>query len=247
MRTDLDAQFLNAIGQDVREPVTLIEFLFPDNIRRLADQPFTLEQGWLYNWEPLIESWGSLRDNVRIEPIIGGNSLEARQMTVNIINIGDPPFSQNFKDVNPENVKVNLYQWFRTMAPDDLVLIDSFVCQDPIVVSEAQALVSIQLVSPIMAQNPYIWGPNRTLEVRYPMVMGKWQVVARDMETGPSAILLYDIDHTFTGEVFLTESKGDWPDPPFNVYIDSEQVRVDSIFVSKMNITGRVFLSRYNI
>lgn len=96
----------------------------------------------------LVEDWGVLTDIASGDPK-NHEALETRQMTLTLLNTGATPFSNYFASDVPENVEVDLYQWFDDggQMSGNEELIDTFVAQDPIDLSEANPLLTLDLVS----------------------------------------------------------------------------------------------------
>ena len=146
MRTDLSAAFISAKDASFRRPRQLLVFKFPDagNVY-LSDQALGAADGLSNEYQPLVESWGELQDSAG--DATAEDSGEIRQMTLTLWNGGPHPFSDYFLAEYPENVEVELYQWFAGLAESSKALIDRFVVQDPIEFDEASRLLNLDLVS----------------------------------------------------------------------------------------------------
>jgi len=144
-RTDLSAAFKAAYGADFRSPRQLLVFKFPDagNVY-VSDQPLGAADGLANEYLPIVESWGDLKDSS--DPT-STDSGEITQMSLTLWNGGTNPFSDYFLAEYPENVEVELYQWFAGLAESDKAMIDRFVVQDPIEFDEASRLLKLDLVS----------------------------------------------------------------------------------------------------
>jgi hypothetical protein len=150
MRTDLTAAFESELDRAGRAPVQLLAFFFPiAGTVRVSDRDLGPADGLAQSWHALVEDWGVLED-------ITGTSdpaeitIEARQMTVTLLNRGTVPFSDYFLKEDPEGVTAELYQWFAGLTDDDRILIDRFVIADPIRFSERGRLVALDLVSDVV-------------------------------------------------------------------------------------------------
>lgn len=150
MRTDLTSAFQNELDRPGRAPVQLLAFYFPiSGTVRVSDRALGPADGLSDSWQALVEDWGTLED------ISDSNdpaeiTIEARQMTVTLLNRGAAPFSNYFLKEDPEGVPVELFQWFVGLTEADKVLIDRFVVADPIRFSERGRLVSLDLVSDVV-------------------------------------------------------------------------------------------------
>jgi hypothetical protein len=158
MRTDLTAEFTSELSRVGRAPVQLLAFYFPTaGTVRVSDRALGPADGLADNWAPLVEEWGRLEDIVdAADP--AQVTIEARQMSITLINRGENPFSDYFLKEDPEGVSVDLFQWFQGLADDDRVLIDRFVIADPIQFSERGRLVTLDLVSAIVNMDALVGG-----------------------------------------------------------------------------------------
>ncbi|MBU1058448.1 MAG: hypothetical protein KJ804_09060 [Proteobacteria bacterium] len=146
MRFDLSPAFIAAKDASFRRPRQLMIFNFPDaGPVYLSDQPLGVADGLSHEYLPLVEGWGELQDTVGDVQAV--DSGEIRQMSITLWNGGKPPFSDYFLAEYPENVEVELYQWFAGLAESDAALVDRFVVQDPIEFDEASRLLNLDLVS----------------------------------------------------------------------------------------------------
>lgn len=146
MRSDLSPAFIAAKDASFRRPRQLLIFNFPDTGPvYLSDQPLGTADGLSHEYLPLVEEWGELQDTVGDVQAV--DSGETRQMSITLWNGGKPPFSDYFLAEYPENVEVELYQWFAGLAESDAALVDRFVVQDPIEFDEASRLLNLDLVS----------------------------------------------------------------------------------------------------
>lgn len=154
MRTDLTAAFIAAKNAAFRRPRQLLVFKFPDagNVY-VSDQQLGAADGLANEYQALVESWGELQDSAG--DATASDSGEIRQMSLTLWNGGSHPFSDYFLAEFPENVEVELYQWFAGLAETDKALIDRFVVADPIEFDEASRLLRLDLVSlPIRYDQP---------------------------------------------------------------------------------------------
>jgi hypothetical protein len=145
MRTDLTTAFQSAMAADGRAPVQLLAFHFAAGDVLLSDRDLGPADGLADSYAGLVEDWGALEDVSATDP--GELSAEIRQMALTIWNGGNPPFSDYFLKEDPENISVDLYQWFSGLGEDDKTRIDSFLIADPISFDERARLVKLDLVS----------------------------------------------------------------------------------------------------
>lgn len=149
MRTDLTTAFETELTRQGRAPVQLLAFYFPTaGTVRISDRDLGPADGLSNSWSGLVEDWGVLEDIAATDP--ADVTIEARQMSVTLINRGSNPFSDYFLKEDPEGVVVDLFQWFDGLSEDDVLLIDRFVVADPIRFSERGRLVSLDLVSAVV-------------------------------------------------------------------------------------------------
>ena len=153
MRDDLSPEFLAELEVPGRAPYQLAVFKFPSGDRFLSDREFEHSPG-LYT-EPVIESWGTLDKTASTANSIGGDGLPVSVVTLAIINMGPDWFSRIFSVDDPENVEVEIWQYFGALG-DERYLIDRFVIQDNIAYSQSSLTVSLDLVSITMREDPYI-------------------------------------------------------------------------------------------
>jgi hypothetical protein len=146
MRQDLTPAFIAAKNGAFRRPRQLLVFKFPEagNVY-LSDQALGAADGLSKTYLPLVESWGELQDTAGEATAVDNG--EIRQMSVTLWNGGTHPFSDYFLAEYPENVEVELYQWFAGLAETDKALVDRFVVSDPIEFDEASRLLRLDLVS----------------------------------------------------------------------------------------------------
>ena len=147
MRTDLTAAFETAKDADTRKPRQLAVFHFPTaGDVYISDQALGVADGLDNEYAALVEDWGELIDMAGGDPM-DQRAGEIRQLSMTIWNGGAIPFSNYFLKEDPENVLVDVYQWFDGLADSDKVLIDTFVIQDPIEFDEASRLLRLDFVS----------------------------------------------------------------------------------------------------
>lgn len=157
MRTDLTTAFQNELTRIGRAPIQLLAFYFPNaGTVRVSDRDLGPADGLSNSWAGLVENWGSLDDVVATDP--ADVTIEARQMSITLINRGATPFSDYFLKEDPEGVVVDLFQWFEGLSEDDVVLIDRFAVADPIHFSERGRLVSMDLVSLVVNMTNIVGG-----------------------------------------------------------------------------------------
>jgi len=237
MITDLDQAFLDEIVKTSRKPVQLLEFNLPDETFYLSDKNVGTLEGLLHEYHPWVESWGELIDNTSVSNVFDGESLEIRSGTITLLA---SPLSRSFIKklfaAGIENTEVRLYQWFTGMelAPQ---LIDVFVCQDPISLAENSMLLTIDLVSPLMATNPYLWAPDIGVESQ-PVVIGKAVgLPLKNLQTSVVTKLAQDLPYDYTGNCFIENGVGFAASGV--VSIDAEAIAYSAITASIITITAR--------
>jgi len=236
--TGLPATFEATMLEHSRQPVQFIHFITSVGTYYLSDKSVGTVEGFEQEYLPWIESWGTLKDSSDISKIFQGGSLEIRSGTINLINSPESrAFIQLLFSLSIENIRVELYQWFSDIPATDAVLIDIMVCQDPIGLSEASMLLSIDIVSAIMINNPYLWAREPGEETRNAVVGKAIGVPLIDMQTARWTESVNDIDYSFVGQLFIRNGVG-FPDSGF-MYIDSEIVAYNWITAAAINITGR--------
>ncbi len=147
MRVDLSPAFNTAKNLSGRSPRQLAVFHFPiAGDLYLSDQELGAADGLNDEYAALVEDWGELIDMAGGDPS-DQKASEIRQLTLTIWNGGQPAFSDYFLQEDPEDVEVEVFQWFIGLTDSDKVLIDRFVIQDPISFGEASRLLRLDLVS----------------------------------------------------------------------------------------------------
>ena len=145
VRADLTDNFITAMQAAARSPRLLAVFHFNKaGDIYISDQALGAADGLDDEYDALVEDWGDLVDSG--DPMDPYTS-EIRQMTITLWDGGTTPFSNYFLEEDPENILVDVYQWFTGLAEADKALIDTFVCQDPIESDEVSRLLRIDLVS----------------------------------------------------------------------------------------------------
>ncbi len=219
MITGLPADFTAALASTRRKPVQLAKITVDTTDYYVGDK-YTVVDGHTY--EPWVESWGELVDNSEIENLFGGQSLGIRTCNITlIVSAASKAFVLDFIGAGIENTRVELYQWFAGMTSPP-VLIDKFICQDPISISEGSMLFSIDLVSPLA-------GSNRTLcataagENLLPIVIGSVEGLPLiDMDSAPTVRLAQDLKFDEGGWVDF-EMDDRWPTTG-TMQIDEEHI-----------------------
>lgn len=147
MRTDLDSNFEAKMVETARSPRQWLVFKFPaaGNIR-ISDQALGVADGLDNEYIGLVTDWGNLEDIASGDPK-DHLSGEIRKVSIVLLNDGDTPFSDYFLAEDPENVEVDLYQWFTGLTESEAARIDTFVIQDPIRFNERSARLTLDLVS----------------------------------------------------------------------------------------------------
>jgi len=232
MLTDLPQWLLDNCNAKTRKPVQLLHIIFPNVTLYLSDREFTLN-GHFYR--PWVENWGSLMDNVNIRQAIRGGALEVRTMTVSILSSASGIISAYLWEYGIENVDVEFYQWFEgeTETP---VLIDKFIIQDQIQIIESAIKFNMELVSPIMRNNPYVAGEE--YEIKYPLVIGSEKKMPLiDLKTSPVTDTTMFISETFTGDLYVKNAVG-FSDSG-TIGVGDEILTYDSRSNSSFHITGR--------
>jgi len=237
MITNLPQDFINEIQSKSRKPIQLIEFELPDETFYLSDVTVGKGQGLANDYQPWVESWGTLKDNTVISNIFEGNSLEIRSATISIVV---SPVSKTFVKqlfaVGVENTVVKLYQWFSGIASTP-VLIDVMVCQDPIRHSEASMLLSIDIVSTLMKTDPFLWVQEADLQEQSIVVGKATGMPLKDLQTSRVTALAQDMTFDGLGTFFIDNGVGFAASGV--VSIDSEDMTYDWISASGINITAR--------
>ena len=144
MRTDLTFNFQTKMNAAGRSPRLLAVFHFAQGDVFVSDQALGAADGLDDEYSALVEDWGDLTNS---GDAMNPDSSDVRQMAISIWNGGTTPFSDYFLAEDPENVLVDLYQWFAGLTEADKALIDTLVCQDPIACDEVSRLLTIDLVS----------------------------------------------------------------------------------------------------
>jgi len=198
MLKNLPQDFLDNLLKKERKPVQLCTFTIAGKHYFLSDIDIIVDSK---RYKPWVESWGELVDNSSIESLFGGQTIGFRTCNLAIIKSAETSaFINALFNNGVENTKVSLYQWFVGMSGAP-VLIDTFVVQDPISLSERSMLLELELVSPLAAGDRRLY-PVKEMEELYPVVVGQaFNLPLIDMKTGASATLGQDLKYNQTGWV----------------------------------------------
>ena len=169
MRADLNQAFLDELARQGRGPRQLLVFKFTAGDIFVSDQTYT---GLPDIYLPIVESWGDLENINSSSTEFNADASATLQMTISLLNTGPDRFSDNFITENPENIEVDLYQWFDGFDYGDKVLINTFLVQDPIAFSEASGLLSLDLVSKNQYSDPYVGMISTVDHEFYGVVLG---------------------------------------------------------------------------
>lgn len=237
MITGLPQDFIDQVDAKSRKPIQLAEFYTPSGTFYLSDISVGQGQGLDNDFQPWIESWGTLKDNTNLTNVFEGNSIEIRSVTINIlVSPVSKTFIKTLFQTGVENTVVKLYQWFEgiTSPPE---LIDVMVCQDPIKHSESSMSLTIDLVSTLMKTDPHLWPQEEGIE-NQPIVVGKaLGMPLKDLQTARKTAIADDMTFDYLGSVFIDNGVG-FPASGV-VSIDSEDMTYDWISASAINITAR--------
>ena len=252
MRNDLTTAFETAMAANGRAPVQLLVFHFTTGDVFVSDRALGPVDGLDNTYSALVEDFGVLEDVSAADP--GELSAEIRQMSISIWNGGAPPFSDHFLRDDPENVVVDLYQWFVGLTEADKALIDRFLISDPISFDERLRLVHLDLVSQAINFDQAIgdllsaadWPTAKTADIGKPIdyCFGKCGCVPTlCAKTAPSA--------TLNGSILLTSMaipvNENLDDLGFSaagtIEIGDEWVRYSSRTASAFNVVQRGYLS----
>lgn len=239
MITNLPTGFAESINATHRKPIQLAHIHIGELTCFYSDTKIGIKDGLMYDYEPRVESWGTLKDTANIDASFDGNSLEVRSMTLTLILTGDA--RANFVDLlktGIENSIVEVYQWFMDNPEEPPQLVDVMIAQDPIGFSESSALFQMDLVSVIMKNDPYLWDRQPGAEVRDIVVGRMPNMPLIDLQTARWTTLDKDMDSVDLGVVYIGNGIG-FRAGPDQMTIDSEVVAYDWISASAMNITGR--------
>lgn len=156
MRTDLTPAFLTEMTNNGNSPRQLAVFHFQEaGDVFVSDVAVGVSDGLNNDYSSLVEDWGVLKD------MAGGDVTDHRageieELTITLWNGGTSPFSNYFLFEAPENVVVDVYQWYEGLTDADKALIGTFLVQEPINFSEASYLLSLDLVSIFLKYNSYV-------------------------------------------------------------------------------------------
>ncbi len=245
MITGLPADIQAQIDSKSRKPIQLLQFHLPDAVFYLSDIAVGKGQGLDNDYQPWIESWGTLRDNTNLTNVFEGNSLEIRSGTITLLSSNvSSTFVKLLFQAGVENIRVILLQWFGDITSPPIE-IDTMVCQDPISLKEASMLLKIDIVSVLMKANPYLWENPPGVEPQ-PIVVGKAVgMPLKNLQTARVTAISEDIPSNFTtdpydpwiGTIFIENGVGF--EASGIVSIDSEDMAYDTVTASSITITSR--------
>jgi hypothetical protein len=202
-------------------------FNFPvAGIIRVSDVELTVGPN---TYEALVSDWGTLEEAADPETA----NAEVRQQTITIINSGTEPFSDLFLIDSPENVEVELYQWFDGLDEGDVALIDVLVVQDPIEFDENTQTLKLDLVSmnmrydnfvgPMVTRSDYPLAPDDSIGKRFDYVVGSpGEIKTLKTQTALTATLDGPIVETTT-TITVRENVTAWPTAG-TFFIDEEEI-----------------------
>ena len=227
--------FESAIKAIHRRPVQVAAFYFPNKTVYISDKEITING---VHYEPLVESWGTLADNSRIEAVISGDAIEARTMSITVFNLRKSSLVQAIRATDIINVEVDVFQWFSDLPESEMVLLDKFICRPPVTMSEASILLNIDLVSVIMKENRYLSGAEKEDHNRFPYVIGEAkQIPLVDLQTAPTTTTAMYIDDVFTGTLEVRNTIGF--EASGKITVDSEILTYSSKSNTSFVIDGR--------
>lgn len=152
MRDNLSPEFIAEFSRQGCSPIQVAIFKFSTGDRALSDRVFEYAPG-LYT-EDLIESWGDMPRTANTAETLAGSGVPIPSCTLTILNIGPDWFSGQISGITLEEVEVELWQYFRGI--DDSYLIDRFIIQDNFQHGQGHLTLSLDLVSPLLASDPYV-------------------------------------------------------------------------------------------
>jgi hypothetical protein len=253
MRTDLTAAFQTEMAKQGRQPVQLgiFHFSFAGDVF-VSDRNMGPADGLADTYQGLVENFGALSE-------VLGDSLETptaanRQLTITLFNSGSLPFSNYFLKEDPENVTVDIYQWFLGLDESDKALIDSFVVQDPIRFNERSRLIELDLVSISLRYEGYVGQPltfdafanAKTEDIGKPidLVLGNaGQVPSLCARTAPVATQ----NGSILRDTMTIATNENLDDLNFTatgiIQIDEEKIRYSSRTAYAFNVVQRGYLS----
>jgi hypothetical protein len=243
MITGLPEQFVEAITSKSRRPITLCEFEIGSTTYYLSDTRVELDG---IQYLPIVADWGTVANNTTVHNLLTNDSLEAETQTISIINSEESRhFILDMVRSGVMNSTVRIYQWAHNLLPQDRVLIDVMMCQEPIQLKEATMTVKIDLVSVIMTNNQYLSYHNQAGEA-YSTVIGRApQMRLINLQTARYTTTADNIpgpseeggDDAPTG-LFLIANGIGFPGSGV-VFIDSEKMAYDAISASGIHVTER--------
>jgi len=213
-------------------PVTLAVFHFPDGDAFVSDRSLTAGEGGPY-FKGLVTSWGSLST-----PGHGLFSIGLPEITIELANTGDTPFSSLLEACVPEDTYVDLYQWFEGLDYADKELIGRFVISSPVSYNESN--VRLALVGAFVRKNRLIG--KKISRDEYPQVdpdaVGRIEniiygsprnVACPAVVAGGFSTLASDISAAYTAlEISGGVDEASFPAAPFTLVCDKEEMRVAS-------------------
>jgi len=238
MRNDLSQALVDAITAPTRKPVMWADFKFPDETVRISDGSYNRS-----DIEQIVESWGELMDNTDLYAVVRGGALEARSMSITVFNNYSTRFWEHFGAFGLSNIEVDVYIGCYT-DPDnsgvlDSILIDTFICQEPLTFAESDALVRIDLVSVIMRHNPYLSGDEKEDKNRLPYVVGHAEkLLLRDLQTAHYTQLVEAVDDVYEGNVKVLNAVG-FSTSDFYALIDGELIDCRKVDDTTIVFVGR--------
>jgi len=204
----------------------------------LSDLPIGITDGLDNDYLPYVESWGTEQDESAIESFLNPGNLEAKSQKISLIRT-DQTKAVIDQIINEgiHNKRFELYRWLSGMTSPPQ-LIDTFFCQDPIVLTEDSLLFSFDIVSCTMSENPAIWQRQNQNEV-FPVAVGRATAVPLQLleDNPPHTEILESIDETYLGPVKVKDLAG-FP-VSGTILINSEYITFSSRTATVIKLSAR--------
>jgi len=213
-------------------PVTLLVFHFATGDVYVSDRDLQAGTG-SPEFRGLVRSWGRMSRTAK-----GLFSVGLSEMTVEVANTGDTPFSSILEGAVPEGVEVEVFQWFNGLSYAEKEAIGRFVIASPVSYSEDS--VKLTLVSSFMNRNRMV---GRTIGMtEYPyadtdayggteaIVYGSVKnLLCPAVVAGGYSTLVADLTASATSiEISGNVNEAAFPSVPYTAQVGNEQVRVTS-------------------
>ena len=239
MRT-VSIELLTELEKKNRYPILLLEVSIINNEYYMSDLEIPIQgTGGDIVYKPWIESWGGIREETDYLNIISNGGLEARSCTITMVKTKETEvFIKDLFDHGKENIEVTLKRIADGMNWEFADTIDVLIIQPPFNIDSAKMTFCFDLVSKIMATNKRLNTPPEGEPVLDIVVGTQHDIVLTDRKEEWITTLTEPMSRNFVGKFAVGNTIGS-PEPPFNIWINEEVMRVSEKTDASLTVTLR--------